>query len=52
MFTARLSDLGLLEGGYENDPTMRVKVDFPFSAATGTKNTAAVYFEAEPGHRL
>ena len=31
---------------------MRVKADFPFSAATGTKNTAIVYFEVEPGHRL
>ncbi len=40
------------EAGYENDPTMRVKANFPFSAATGTKNTAVVYFEVEPGHRL
>ena len=52
MFTVELSDLELMEGGYENDPTMRVKVNFPFSAATGTKNTAVVYFELEPGHRL
>ena len=33
MFTVELSDLELVEGGYENDPTMRVKVNFPFSAA-------------------
>ncbi len=52
MFTVRLSDLELLEGGYENDPTMRAKVNFPFSAATGSKNTAVAYFEVEPGHRL
>jgi hypothetical protein len=52
MFTVELSELGLLEGGYENDPTMRTKVNFPFSAATGTKNTTVVYFEIEPGHRL
>src|SRR5215208_7636366 len=52
MFTVRLSDIELMEGEYENDPTMRVKVNFPFSAATGTKNTAVVYFELEPGHRL
>jgi quercetin dioxygenase-like cupin family protein len=52
MFIAGLSDLELMEGGYENDPTMRVKVNFPLSAATGTKNTAVAYFEIEPGHRL
>ena len=52
MFTVELSELELFHGGYENDPTMRVKVDFPFSAATGAKNTAVVYFEIEPGHRL
>jgi quercetin dioxygenase-like cupin family protein len=52
MFTVQLSELELLEGVYENDPTMRVKVNFPFSAATGTKNTAVVYFEIEPEHRL
>jgi quercetin dioxygenase-like cupin family protein len=31
---------------------MRAKATFPFSAATGTKNTAVVYFEVESGHRL
>ena len=49
---AKLGELELLEAGYENDPTTRVKANFPFSAATGTKNTAVVYFEVEPGHRL
>jgi quercetin dioxygenase-like cupin family protein len=49
---AKLSELELLEAGYENDPTTQVKANFPFSAATGTKNTAVVYFEVEPGHRL
>src|ERR671912_1529195 len=52
MYTVRLSELELPEGGYENDPTMRVKGNSPFSAATGTKNSAVVYFELEPGHRL
>jgi quercetin dioxygenase-like cupin family protein len=52
MHTVRLSELELAEAGYENDPTMRAKETFPFSAATGTKNTAVVYFEVEPGHRL
>src|SRR5215207_8388902 len=52
MFSVELSDLELMEGGYENDPTMRVKVNFPLSAATGSKNTAVAYFEIQPGHRL
>ena len=52
MISAQISDLELLEAGYEDDPTMRVKGTSPFSAATGTKNTAVVYFEFEPGHRL
>src|SRR5215207_6510552 len=52
MYTVRLGELELAEAGYENDPTMRAKASFPFSAATGTKNTAVVYFELEPGHRL
>ena len=52
MYTVRLSELELPEAGYENDPTMRAKASFPFSAATGTKSTAGVYFEVEPGHRL
>jgi len=52
MYTVRLSELELPEAGYENDPTMRAKANFPFSAATGAKNTAVVYFEVEPGHRL
>ena len=52
MYTVRLSELELSEAGYENDPTVRAKANFPFSAATGTKSTAVVYFEVEPGHRL
>jgi quercetin dioxygenase-like cupin family protein len=31
---------------------MRLKVNFPFFLGTGTKSTAVVYFEIEPGHRL
>jgi quercetin dioxygenase-like cupin family protein len=48
----RIEDLELMEVWYENDPTMRVKVNFPFFLGTGTKNTAVVYFEIEPGYRL
>ena len=52
MISAKIDELELLEGSYEDDPTMRVRVNFPFYVGTGTKNTAVVYFELEPGHRL
>jgi quercetin dioxygenase-like cupin family protein len=48
----RIDQLELLEVWYENDPTMRLKVNFPFFVGIGTKSTAVVYFEIEPGHRL
>ncbi len=52
MISAQIGELELLEGWYEDDPTMRVRFNFPFYVGTGTKNTAVVYFELEPGHRL
>jgi quercetin dioxygenase-like cupin family protein len=52
MIVERIEDLELMEVWYEDDPTMRVKVNFPFFLGTGTKNTAVVYFEIEPGYRL
>ena len=52
MIAERIDQLELLEVWYENDPTMRLKVNFPFFLGTGTKSTAVVYFEIEPGHRL
>lgn len=52
MIAERIDQLELLEVWYENDPTMRLKVNFPFFLGTGTKSTAVVYFEVEPGHRL
>ena len=48
----RIDQLELMEVWYEDDPTMRLKVNFPFFLGTGTKSTAVVYFEIEPGHRL
>ena len=42
----------MMEVWYEDDPTMQVKVNFPLFLGTGNKNTAVVYFEIEPGHRL
>jgi len=50
--TADLSTLETLDAWYENDRTMRVAVNFPFYAATGTQSSAVVYFEIEPGHHL
>jgi quercetin dioxygenase-like cupin family protein len=47
-----IEDLELMEVCYEIDPTMRLKVNFPLFLGPGTKNTAVVYFEIEPGYRL
>ena len=52
MIAERIEELELVEVWYENDPTMRLKVNFPFFLGTGTKSTAVVYFEVEPGYRL
>jgi quercetin dioxygenase-like cupin family protein len=52
MIAERIDQLELMEVWYEDDPTMRVKVNFPFFLGTGTKSTAVVYFEIEPDHRL
>ena len=52
MVGARIDELELLEVWYEEDPTMRVRVNFPFFVGNGTMSTAVVYFELEPGHRL
>jgi len=52
MIAERIEELELMEVWYENDPTMRIKVNFPFFLGTGTKSTAVVYFEIEPGYRL
>jgi quercetin dioxygenase-like cupin family protein len=52
MHTADLQNLELLDAWYEDDPAMRVRVNFPFFSATGNESTAVVYFEIEPGHYL
>ena len=52
MIAEKIDELELMEVWYEDDPTMRLKVNFPFFLGTGTKSTAVVYFEIEPGHRL
>lgn len=52
MIAEKIDQLELMEAWYEDDPTMRLKVSFPFFVGTGTKSTAVVYFELEPGYRL
>jgi quercetin dioxygenase-like cupin family protein len=52
VITEKIDELELMEVWYEDDPTMRLKVNFPFFLGTGTRSTAVVYFEIESGHRL
>jgi quercetin dioxygenase-like cupin family protein len=52
MKTADLTNLEMLDAWYEDDPAMRVTVNFPFFAATGNKTSSVVYFEIEPGRYL
>src|SRR5947209_18122200 len=52
MMTADLSHLEMLDAWYEHDPTMRIRVNFPFYAGTGNKSSSVVYFEIEPGRYL
>ncbi|HET7479865.1 MAG TPA: cupin domain-containing protein [Rubrobacteraceae bacterium] len=52
MIAERISELELMEVWYEEDPTMRIRVTFPFFLGNGTRSTAVVYFEIDPGHRL
>jgi quercetin dioxygenase-like cupin family protein len=44
--------LDLLDAWYEQDPAMRIRVNFPLYAATGNEHSAVVYFEIDPGHYL
>jgi len=52
LLVVRLPELPLGDFGYAADATARVRGAFPFSAATGNKNTAMVCVEIEPGNRL
>lgn len=52
MQTADLNTIELIDAWYERDPAMRIRVTFPFFAATGNESSAVVYFEIEPGHYL
>lgn len=52
MITAPLSAHDRPEVWWESDPSVRVRADFPLSAAKGSANTAVVYFELDPGCSL
>jgi quercetin dioxygenase-like cupin family protein len=53
MLTAKTSELELMQGWFDNDPEhTRVGVTFPINKWAGSADSAAVYFEIEPGHRL
>jgi quercetin dioxygenase-like cupin family protein len=52
MQATQINELELFEGWSESDPDMRVRAAFPVSSGTGTKSTAVVYFELEPGQHL
>ncbi len=52
MYTADLNRLELLDAWYDEDPAMRIRVNFPFYAGTGNQVSSVVYFEIEPGHYL
>jgi quercetin dioxygenase-like cupin family protein len=42
----------LMEGWSATDPQRRARAAFPLFAAHGTKSTATVYFEVQPGDHL
>jgi len=52
MQAVRIDELELFEGSSQSDAGMRVRAGFPISSGTGTKSTAVVYFELEPGEHL
>jgi quercetin dioxygenase-like cupin family protein len=52
MQAVRIDELELFEGWSQSDAGMRVRAAFPISSGTGTKSTAVVYFELEPGEHL
>jgi quercetin dioxygenase-like cupin family protein len=52
MQTTDLNRLDLIDVWFEQDPAMRVRVTFPFFAATGNVSSSVVYFEIEAGHHL
>jgi quercetin dioxygenase-like cupin family protein len=52
MQAVQIDELELFEGWSQSNAAMRVRAGFPISSGTGTKSTAVVYFELEPGEHL
>jgi quercetin dioxygenase-like cupin family protein len=52
MYVVNLNEFPVMTFGFEAMPETWMQGGFPFSAATGNKNTAVVYIVIEPGHRL
>lgn len=52
MQAVQIDELELFEAWSQSDSGMRVRAGFPISSGTGTKSTAVVYFELEPGDHL
>jgi quercetin dioxygenase-like cupin family protein len=53
MLTAKTRELELMQGWFDSDPEhTRVRVTFPLNKWAGSTDSAAVYFEIEPGNRL
>ena len=53
MLTAKTSERELMQGWFDGDPEhTRVRVTFPINKWAGSADSAAVYFEIEPGNRL
>src|SRR5947207_678538 len=52
MQAVQIDELDLFEGWSQADAGMRVRAAFPISSGSGTKSTAVVYFELEPGEHL
>jgi mannose-6-phosphate isomerase-like protein (cupin superfamily) len=50
--TVNVNDLELQEVASVTDPAVLTRFSFPVYAATGSSNSAVVYFEVEPGKRL
>jgi quercetin dioxygenase-like cupin family protein len=52
MIITNLNKLELFDTWNVDDPAMRCRSAFPLLGAMGTKNSAVVYFELEPGDYL
>jgi mannose-6-phosphate isomerase-like protein (cupin superfamily) len=52
MLTASTTKLQLIETTQDGNPDHRVDVEFPINVHAGSADSAVVYFEVLPGHRL